>query len=136
LRRLRLATVDATAPKSARRTWARSPVSRATTGTRTRTTATATSNLPSSGVSTSARGVCNRGASMVNQRVIAIADAFDELHALVVSEPTLAPFVASTEELCAVGQRARAGDSVELTVPSDTKARIPTRELAERVVAI
>jgi hypothetical protein len=73
---------------------------------------------------------------MVDERVRAIADAFEELHALVVSEPALSEFLRPVQELAAVGRRARAGEPVELTVPPESTARIPTRELAERIVAI
>ena len=73
---------------------------------------------------------------MSNGRILAIADAFDELHAFVSSEPMLAQFVSATTELCAIGRRARAGEAVELTVSPEATARIPTRELAARILTI
>jgi hypothetical protein len=73
---------------------------------------------------------------MTLDRIEAIAQAFDDLHALVTSEPALSQFAPSTSILAAVGSRARAGDPVELLVPKDNTARIPTRELAEQILAI
>jgi hypothetical protein len=73
---------------------------------------------------------------MSNGRILAIADAFEELHAFVSSEPVLAQFVSATTELCAIGRRARADEMVELTVSPEATARIPTRELAARILAI
>ena len=69
---------------------------------------------------------------MIDDVILRIADAFDDLHALVVSEPALAEFAVATAELCAIGDRARSGKPVELTVPPTATARIPTREMAER----
>jgi antitoxin (DNA-binding transcriptional repressor) of toxin-antitoxin stability system len=73
---------------------------------------------------------------MVNERFLAIADAFDELHALVASEPSLSGFTAAMNELRAVAQRVRAGVRIEVTVPNERTARIPSRELARRILAI
>lgn len=73
---------------------------------------------------------------MTNDRVTRIADVFDELHALVSSEPALSGFIGATSLLVAIGARARVGDRVDLEVPLESSARIPTRELAERVLAI
>jgi hypothetical protein len=72
----------------------------------------------------------------MNERILAVADAFDELHALVLSEPALSEFVPATAELCNLARLVRAGQPVALTVPSDSSARVPTRELAELIVAI
>lgn len=73
---------------------------------------------------------------MVSERFLSIAGAFDELHALVLSEPELSGFLVATEELAAVARRVRDGSRVEVTVPNEKVARIPTRELAERILAI
>jgi hypothetical protein len=73
---------------------------------------------------------------MSNDRILAIADVFDELHALVTSEPALTQFVPATTELCAIARRARAGEGVELTVSPEAAARIPTRELAVQILEI
>jgi hypothetical protein len=73
---------------------------------------------------------------IVNDRILAVANAFDELHALVTSEPALVEFTPATTELQAIAQRVRAGLSVELTVSPNATARIPYRVLAERILAI
>jgi hypothetical protein len=53
------------------------------------------------------------------------------------SKPTLAGFTAATAELCAVAQRARAGEPIEeVTVSREPTARIPTREMADAILAI
>src|SRR5262249_39920164 len=57
-------------------------------------------------------------------------------HALAISEPTLADFVPATSELCAIGARARAGEPITLSVSGQATARIPNRELADRILAI
>jgi hypothetical protein len=73
---------------------------------------------------------------MSNARIFAIADVFEELAALVNSEPALAQFASATTELCVIGRSARAGEAVELTVSPEATARIPTRELAEQILNI
>jgi hypothetical protein len=74
--------------------------------------------------------------TMTTDRILAIADAFDDLHALVVGEPALSEFVAATSLLRALGDKARVGEPIELVVPSQSSARIPTRELAQQILAI
>jgi hypothetical protein len=73
---------------------------------------------------------------MINERILRTAKAFDELHALVMSEPALADFLPATAELCAIAARARAGQPLELSVAKEATARIPTRELAERILDV
>lgn len=73
---------------------------------------------------------------MVDARVEAVADAFDELFALATSEPALADFVEPARELRRIGREARFGREIALTVSPERRARIPSRALAARIVEI
>lgn len=73
---------------------------------------------------------------MISQRIIDIADAFDELHHLAISEPGLAAFVVATQVLSDLAERARRGESVGLEVEHQSSARIPTLALAIKLQRI
>ena len=73
---------------------------------------------------------------MVDPRIRAIADAFDELHALVTAEPALSRFVGAISILASLARDVRSGAPVAVIVPNDRALKIPTQELAERVLAI
>ncbi|MCA9639420.1 MAG: hypothetical protein KC492_01970 [Myxococcales bacterium] len=73
---------------------------------------------------------------VVDPRIRALADVFDELHALVMAEPALRQFVPATSTLSSLARDVRCGVPVEVVVPNDRSIRIPTRELAERILAI
>ncbi|MBX3212074.1 MAG: hypothetical protein KF850_08580 [Labilithrix sp.] len=73
---------------------------------------------------------------MTTDRILAIADAFDELRALVTSEPGLSSFAEVVTALVAVGEQARLGQPVQVVVIHDASARIPTVELASQILAI
>lgn len=69
-------------------------------------------------------------------RILAIADVFDELHALVAAEPELSQFVPATSMLSSLARDVRSGVPVGVVVPADRSLKIPTRELAERILAV
>ena len=71
-----------------------------------------------------------------NARILALADVCDKLHALVSAEPALSAFVPGTTTLVSLARDARAGTPVSVVVPIDRSLKIPTRELAERVLAV
>jgi len=73
---------------------------------------------------------------MVDSRIRMIADVFDELHVLVAAEPALRQFVPATLTLASLARDARAGAAIEVVVPVDRSLMIPSRALAERVLAI
>jgi hypothetical protein len=72
----------------------------------------------------------------LDPRIGAVADAFDELHAFVATEPELTPFVRATSVLASLARDVRSGLPVAVVVPNDRTLKIPTRELAERVLSI
>ena len=73
---------------------------------------------------------------MLDPGIRAIADAFDELHMLVSTEPALSHFIPATSTLISLARDARSGAPLALAVPNDRSLRIPTRELAERILAV
>jgi hypothetical protein len=73
---------------------------------------------------------------MVDPRLGAVADVFDELHAFVTAEPALSHFVPATALLAVLARDLRSGVPVAVVVPNDRSLKIPSRELAERILAI
>lgn len=69
-------------------------------------------------------------------RILAIADVFDELHDLVAAEPALSQFAPATSTLSLLARDVRSGVSVGVVVPIDRSLKIPSRELAERILAV
>jgi hypothetical protein len=54
----------------------------------------------------------------------------------VTAEPALSHFVPATSTLVSIARDVRAGAPVGVVVPNDRSLRIPTRALAERILAI
>lgn len=73
---------------------------------------------------------------MLDPRISAVADAFDELHALVSAEPALVHVVPATALLSSLARDVRAGLPVQVIVPKDPTRRIPSKVLAERILAV
>jgi hypothetical protein len=69
-------------------------------------------------------------------RIYVVADVFDEICALVTAEPALRQFLPAASMLAAIAGDIRAGSLVTVVVPADRSLTIPTRELAERLLAL